>query len=319
LNRHTAPDWHRLSDQDKNAAGMVMLTDSLAKAQVCAGCHVGAPADQAAGMPLREVNHDLLAAGHPRLNFELTAFLVNLPPHWDRAQQRPDANERARTWLIGQIGSAQAAARLVADRAERGQGIWPEFAEYDCQTCHHGLRESRRHPLRSDQPGAGRLAGEARWGSWYWAMPSELARLTSLGGNPEMVGTIESLAASMEGHTGDRRHAVGRAKDAALMCAAWQERLRHVSEPARAVHDDFWEAVISSDRAVLSNWETAEQLYLAASAFWPPQSERPDEQLRRRESAFHRLSVLLAYPSGQLAVEGISEAEFRSLLRQVRP
>jgi hypothetical protein len=30
------------------------------------------------------VDHDLIAAGHPRLNFEFNAYFESLPAHWDR-------------------------------------------------------------------------------------------------------------------------------------------------------------------------------------------------------------------------------------------
>src|SRR5206468_1360723 len=46
--------------------GMVPLRDVGARALACAGCHVGSPADPTRGYPVRDVNHDLLAAGHPR-------------------------------------------------------------------------------------------------------------------------------------------------------------------------------------------------------------------------------------------------------------
>ena len=38
-----------------------------------------APADSRRGMPLRDVDHDMLAAGHPRLEFEFAAFMANIP------------------------------------------------------------------------------------------------------------------------------------------------------------------------------------------------------------------------------------------------
>src|SRR5262249_7952802 len=51
-----------------------VLDNAPARVRACAGCHVGEPG--------REVNHDLIAAGHPRLNFELTAFEAAMPKHW---------------------------------------------------------------------------------------------------------------------------------------------------------------------------------------------------------------------------------------------
>jgi hypothetical protein len=99
--------------------GMNYLDEPATLAEVCAGCHVGAPgrADQ----PAREVTHDLLAAGHPRLSFELTVYLANLPPHWD-AQAKARARGRdfeARAWAAGQVAAARTSLELLASQARR--------------------------------------------------------------------------------------------------------------------------------------------------------------------------------------------------------
>ena len=60
------------------SSAMTDTSDPRKLVRVCVGCHVGAPEQD--GLPAREVTHDLLAAGHPRLNFEFTVFLANLPP-----------------------------------------------------------------------------------------------------------------------------------------------------------------------------------------------------------------------------------------------
>ena len=124
---HTQPGWQR-----SPASGMVDLRDLRVRAEACTTCHIGAGDVQ--------VNHDLIAAGHPRLRFEFAAYLANLPAHWSTAadrQRHPDSEARA--WLIGQGASAAAALRLLAHRANTATNIWPEFAEYDCYACHHDL------------------------------------------------------------------------------------------------------------------------------------------------------------------------------------
>ncbi len=35
-----------------------------------------------------EVDHDLIAAGHPALRFEFATYFANLPPHWDVARDK---------------------------------------------------------------------------------------------------------------------------------------------------------------------------------------------------------------------------------------
>jgi hypothetical protein len=124
------------------AAAMTRLSDVTVRAETCAGCHVGAPAG--GGTPMRDMNHDLIAAGHPRLNFDYATFLRALPPHWtekDRETSPPTlrpASDEFRHWLVGRAVTAAATLRLRADREKRGP--WPELAEFDCYACHHGLR-----------------------------------------------------------------------------------------------------------------------------------------------------------------------------------
>src|SRR5262249_37850457 len=68
--------------------GMTKLYDIGERAMNCVGCHVGAPADKARGYAVRDMNHDMIAAGHPRLNFDFGEYLRRLPAHWqekDRA------------------------------------------------------------------------------------------------------------------------------------------------------------------------------------------------------------------------------------------
>src|SRR5205809_4444042 len=63
---HARPDWKAKSKEEKIALGMQPLKDLLDRAKACVPCHVGSAA--------ADVNHDLIAAGHPRLNFELASY-----------------------------------------------------------------------------------------------------------------------------------------------------------------------------------------------------------------------------------------------------
>lgn len=143
------------------AYGLADLGDHATAARVCAECHVGS--SEASGGVRRDVNHDLLAAGHPRLAFEYTSHRANLPRHWDEPSEAPDAGERAGVWAIGQAVSAEAAIDLLVERTHAGP--WPEFAEYDCSGCHHGLATTDRRA--ADWGVASSLYD---WGGWYFAL-----------------------------------------------------------------------------------------------------------------------------------------------------
>ena len=188
---------------------MVFVDDLVRRAKVCAECHVGLPARD--GTPARDVNHDMIAAGHPRLNFEFSAFFENMPHHWrdavDPRQSRdvgPDATTdfSARSWVIGQVVSAQASLALLSDRsrqalAEKIHGEptrWPEFTEYSCFSCHHDLRDE---PWRRNRDQVATLPGSNRWGTWYFPMIEILADFDAGPEVKEIVTALDCLRSLM--------------------------------------------------------------------------------------------------------------------------
>jgi hypothetical protein len=157
--------------------GMVPLFDLGERALTCAGCHVGAPADPNRGLPVRDMNHDMIAAGHPRLNFDFAEYMRRLPVHWqekDRTTSPPTPRvlNPVKVWLVGRAAHGEAACQLLASRAERSptdvRTPWPEFAEFNCAACHHNLRAAtddtveaqwRKEPVNL----AGRPIGATSW------------------------------------------------------------------------------------------------------------------------------------------------------------
>ena len=110
LSEHYLPDWKAKSNRDKwTETGFVPTKNLVARISNCATCHVGS-AD-------REVNHDLIAAGHPRLAFEYTRFHYQegYRKHWEERTPQPDFEVRA--WVIGQAASLRAAVEVLRSRA----------------------------------------------------------------------------------------------------------------------------------------------------------------------------------------------------------
>jgi hypothetical protein len=129
-----------------NDLGMIDLADPFVCATTCADCHVGgSPTPDGA---IREVTHDLIAAGHPRLAFELRSYKRAQPPHWrDRfAAAEGDSDETGPLdeWAQGRLGTltnflgqveSQSQAAATRDRGPTA-GVWPEFTSFDCYGCH---------------------------------------------------------------------------------------------------------------------------------------------------------------------------------------
>lgn len=187
-NLHYQPFWKSLSDREKfEQFGFVPTKDPVARVLTCAQCHVGGRD--------REVNHDLIAAGHPRLSFEYTRYHFSAKyqqKHWEEKVPNPDFE--VRTWLVGQVASLRAAVDLLAARAERAdtqKAPWPEFAESSCYACHQNLgAELRGHTTNALKP---RKAGVLGWQLWYASFAKALPKLAGVVQPGESAAALTSL------------------------------------------------------------------------------------------------------------------------------
>ena len=158
---HTRSAWKALPPSQKSRYGFRDLTSITNRVRTCAHCHVGDAE--------RNVNHDLLAAGHPPLEFEAASFHDRQIKHWDfPREQARDPLIQPRLWLAGQVESARALATVVSTEAERG--LWPEFAYYNCSSCHHRLTGAAASVAGQGQ------AGQVQWGRWQEVFADVAAR-----------------------------------------------------------------------------------------------------------------------------------------------
>ena len=259
LEPHSKQKWRDESAAAKRDAGMMPPGDIAAFGRRCAGCHVGAPAQ--GGLPLRDVNHDLIAAGHPRLNFELSVYLANLPRHWSKKieEQRP-ADFDLQIWGKGQILSALAAFDLLADRAESSTIApqtrpWAEFAEYDCFACHHKL-SSPGWRQAHDHYGS-RKPGSLPWGSWYFTIPRLLAE-NGLHADPITSANLGAVMNEMQRPLPDRQ----KVRAAAAEAAGRLQDLLKSSEGKSLVFREVLLSNLKNASMATGSWDSAEQLYL---------------------------------------------------------
>ncbi len=220
LGPHTTWSWNEKTRDQKASKpwGLQNTKDLKVRAEICAGCHVGEYS--ADGLTVRDVNHDLIAAGHPRLRFEFSAYLESMPPHWDEKYKNAGEagpgdsaeNFAAREWAVGRLATIKAALTLLERRLPETEktagsaeaapeplpGInsgknkpaapWPEFTEYGCFSCHHDVRDQawRRTPRARDV-----ALGSPRWGTWI--LPVTDVLLGSSAVRPENRTATEAL------------------------------------------------------------------------------------------------------------------------------
>ncbi|HUY31927.1 MAG TPA: multiheme c-type cytochrome [Pirellulales bacterium] len=261
----------KLSADQKTTLGMNDTADLFERAKLCAECHVGSPGgDQ---LPARDVNHDLIAAGHPPLRYEFGTFLAKMPKHWTERRRDPVAPDKvdtgfdARVWAVGQAVSAAAALELLADRVERSssrsaRAPWPEFSEYDCFACHHDLRSDRWRTKPHRPSGDGqRQLGVPTWGTWYYP---PLPRLSPIGPTPraELPGMLAELRVLMRSPAADRPAVAAQAGEAARSLGLFARDLARARYDRAAIQRLLAAAADPSSEVAPANWNEAAQCYL---------------------------------------------------------
>lgn len=108
--------------------GMYDTKDVVKRTDKCLTCHLGTSE--------KYVDHEMIAAGHPDLVFELEAFSAAMPRHWKETTDG-EADKPVRTFAVGQLTHLRASLDRLARRVKGP--VWPEYAELDCFACHHSL------------------------------------------------------------------------------------------------------------------------------------------------------------------------------------
>lgn len=122
--------------------GLNKTEDPMVAAQICADCHLGSNNQLA--------THQMMAAGHPRLRFELDTWLTLMPYHHvvdaDYRERKGDIDAIDR-WLQGKLVTAEQYLTLLAHHSQT-EALLPELAVFDCHSCHRPIQSS-------DDPAAG--------------------------------------------------------------------------------------------------------------------------------------------------------------------
>lgn len=119
------------------AAGLYPLTNPRARADKCLDCHFGSD------RPGQFVTHRIMAAGHPRVSFELDLFTTLQQHHDEDADyaQRKGRVSSVRVWAVGQAAALSRALSLFSNAKIAQDGIFPEFYFFDCHTCHRRISD----------------------------------------------------------------------------------------------------------------------------------------------------------------------------------
>jgi len=281
---HYLPEWKQLSPAAKAAVDFFPTKDLVARARLCADCHVG-KGDQ-------EVNHDLIAAGHPRLNFEYASYLAIYPKHWsEQAEKTAYPDLEARAWAIGQVVAAQAALELLAHRAANAdKKPWPELAEYNCFACHKELPGKASELRPKGAPGLGSIP----WSDWYYSM---LERALPGPLTAEEKDTLEKLRKVMNKRTPDRKEAAQLAQSAAQALQLPLTRLcKAPIEPGPDIRNRL--ELLLQEKPTTWDWKM--QRYLGMAALYHALGDlAPELRDPGWKKVLMDLAGGLAFPKGQ--------------------
>jgi Cytochrome c554 and c-prime len=131
------------------AAGLKKLENPAVKASVCLDCHFSS-ADGG-----QFVSHRIMAAGHPRVSFELDLFTA-LQAHHDEDTdyvQRKGRTSGVKIWAVGQAAAVERQLSLFTNPGIGTEGAFPEFYFFDCHSCHRQIQDDQKFSATSlDNP-----------------------------------------------------------------------------------------------------------------------------------------------------------------------
>jgi hypothetical protein len=125
------------------AAGLTALDNARVRAGVCLDCHYGS------SKPGQFVTHAMMAAGHPRVSFELDLFSA-LQQHHDIDGDyvaRKGSPSSVRFWAVGQAEAVRRSTSLFAQPRFAYEGAFPQFYFLDCHSCHRTITDGPQRKL----------------------------------------------------------------------------------------------------------------------------------------------------------------------------
>lgn len=128
LGPHATKGW---THQQSIDAGMYDDRDLIHRSEKCLGCHLGTAE--------KFVDHEMIAAGHPDLYFELASFSAVMPKHWrEHIGGKDDPWNEVRALAVGEAVLLREQLR----RASRYSAV-SEYSVLDCYACHHSLTSAQ--------------------------------------------------------------------------------------------------------------------------------------------------------------------------------
>jgi len=313
LGPHTTRDWPH---EKSVAMGMRDTRDVIHRTEKCLECHLGTKE--------KFVDHEMIAAGHPDLFFELDSFSAVMPRHWKSPRESaPGKPVEDAAWAGVRDWSAGQAVQLRSEmdrltwraRAERfdKKDVWPEYSELSCFACHHALVPAK-DSWRQEHGFAGRRPGDPAWNNSRYAVFRLLVKQIDAANAQELDRRLQEVADEMSKLNPDRSVVAASATAAAPAAQRFADRLATmqydralVLAMLQRISDDAETISLADERAAEQAAMAMDSLYIAYSKDAKPANA---DEVR---AAINELFRQLENPSNYNA------DQFTASLRKIRP
>jgi hypothetical protein len=255
LGQHTVKDWPH--ERSVKELGMLDMRDLVKRSERCLTCHLGTSE--------KSVDHELIAAGHPDLTFELNLFSAVEPKHWKEPEGA--AWRGVQTWAVGEAVQLREGLNRLARRAHNN--IWPEYSELDCFACHHALtKPDESWRLTTSGYYADRSVGVPAWNaSRYSAFRFALHELNA-DAEAQLSADVTKLTSLLGGLNGNRDEIATIAQHASTIATQLANQLNSKPYDAaytvRVMHD----IASNSEPISLQGQRAAEQATMALDSLF---------------------------------------------------
>jgi hypothetical protein len=305
LGPHTTRSWPH---EKSVALGMADARDVIHRTEKCLECHLGTKN--------KFVDHEMIAAGHPDLYFELDSFSAVMPRHWKVPRESEPGRSvedaawvGAREWSAGQAVQLRAAMERLTWRAKSERfdkkDVWPEYSELSCFACHHSLGPAK-DSWRQEHGFSGRRPGDPEWNSSRYAVFRLLAKQIDSASAQELDRQLLSVSDEMSKLNPDRNAVASAASAAASLAQRFAERLATMPfNQTLALHmlqkisDDAEIISLADERAAEQATMAIDSLYIAYSKDAKPANA--PEVRAAINSLFQQLENPSAYNADQFA------------------
>jgi hypothetical protein len=248
--------------------------DVIHRTEKCLECHLGTKN--------KFVDHEMIAAGHPDLYFELDSFSAVMPRHWKSPRESEPGKPvedaawvGVREWSAGQavqlrVGMERLTWRAKNERFDK-RDIWPEYSELSCFACHHALGPAK-DSWRQEHGYFGRRPGDPAWNSSRYAVFRLLAKQIDSANAQELDRQLLVVSSEMSKLNPDRTAVATAASAAAPLAQRIATRLAAMQydqavtlRMLQRIPDDAENIALADERAAEQAVMAMDSLYIAYS------------------------------------------------------